>query len=312
MKRHEDKAYLLEQIKSKNYLQIAKECKVGKTTIYRKLKKFELTKPTKKWTKKEIQILKENYSENLLINKLFPNRTRKSIYRKAFRLRLKRNTRKRQYSINKNFFKTWNSKSTYVLGWMYSDGNVSVDRGNFSLHLNMKDAGILEKIKRALQSNQVIYKYKKSVALKVHSCNLVRDLVELGCFPRKSKKIRFPFKMPKKYESHFVRGYFDGDGSIHFNSPNVIKISLVGNHKFITDLRSKIFSNVKIPPPKISTSNSIGSVWRIEYYGNNARKFCNWIYKNCGKLYLGRKRTRFKNHLKQREILYGAKTSHSC
>ena len=40
--------------------------------------------------------------------------------------------------------------------------------------------------------------------------------MRLGIIPRKSLKIKFPNnkKVPDKYLKHFVRGYFDGDGSI--------------------------------------------------------------------------------------------------
>lgn len=120
--------------------------------------------------------------------------------------------------------------------------------------------------------------------------------------PRKAHKLAFPKKLPKKYYSHFVRGYFDGDGSIHFNKPNVIKIRIVGYGPFIEDLKSKVEETTKI----ISTeAKKWPGCYGIEFYGNNARAFCKWIYKDSGKLYLERKHKRYINHLKKRAIMWG-------
>jgi intein/homing endonuclease len=47
---------------------------------------------------------------------------------------------------------------------------------------------------------------------------------------------------------HFVRGYFDGDGSIGFNKPNTIWIKIVGaNKQFIYDLAQIFKDELGIP-----------------------------------------------------------------
>lgn len=298
MKIYDSKEYLKEQLKTKTYLAIAKEQEVGKSTIQRKLKQFKLTKPTKPWSKKEIQGLKENYDAREGIQKFFSNRTKTAVYRKAFKLGLHRPLRRRYRKVNEDFFKKWTKESGYVLGWLFSDGNVSRDLRTFGFHINKKDIEILKKIKNVLKSQHKISVYGNYIEFRVHSKKMCKDLVALGCMPKKALKIRFPKKMPKKYASHFVGGYFDGDGSIHFNYPNVIKISIVGNRKFIDCLGKEIAKMLKIEKPKIRKLPS--GTWRIGFYGNNARKFCKWIYKGRPNLYLDRKYQRFKNHLNKR------------
>lgn len=44
-----------------------------------------------------------------------------------------------------------------------------------------------------------------------HMCNTLNNL---GMIPAKSLKLKFPEWLDKKLYSHFIRGYFDGDGSL--------------------------------------------------------------------------------------------------
>ncbi|MFH1588820.1 MAG: hypothetical protein ABIA76_05790 [Candidatus Diapherotrites archaeon] len=296
MKLYNSKEYLEEQFKTKNYLEIAKENNISKTTIQRKLNQFGLTKPKIRWSESEINLLKEKYSTIQDLTILLPYKTKSAIYHKSNRLRLIRPIRKRYNSINENFFKKWTKESAYVLGWGFSDGNVSKDGKHFGFHLNKKDIKVLKKIKKLLKSEHKLTIRGDYVQFRMYSKKMCRDLISLGCIPKKSLKLEFPKKIPKKYIRHFIRGCFEGDGTICFNYPNTIKIKLIGTKKFVNSLRKKIKEALKIKMPKIKRTSSI---WGIEYYGNNARKFCKWIYKNNNNLYLERKYLRFVNHMKK-------------
>lgn len=299
MPSYNSKDYLEEQLKTKTYLQIAHKNEVGKSTIQRKLKKFGLTKPRISWTAGEIQTLIENYKTAESVHLLFPTRTKSSVYHLAHKLGLSRPIRKRYKQVNEDFFTKWTKESCYVLGWMFSDGNVSKNERTFGFHLSEKDVNILKKIKKVMESEHNIYFRDNSIEFRVHSKKMCEDLISLGCMPKKTLKINFPENMPKKYINHFVRGYFDGDGSIMFNYPNTIKIRIVGNEKFIDALRKTVAKRIKIETPKIKKVED--NLWQTEFYGNNARRFCNWVYKDMGYLYLERKYTRFKNHIRKRE-----------
>ena len=47
---------------------------------------------------------------------------------------------------------------------------------------------------------------------------MFNDLIKQGCVPNKSLILTFPNKhqVPKNLINHFIRGYFDGDGSISY------------------------------------------------------------------------------------------------
>ncbi|MEK6958485.1 MAG: hypothetical protein AABW59_00405 [archaeon] len=260
------------------------------------MKKFGLIKHIARWTKKEKDTLRENYAKRNNLAKLFPNRSKSSIYKAAFKMGLKRPFRKRTYLLNERFFDEWTNKSAYFLGWMYSDGNVTNNLRTIQLHIHKKDLAIIKKFKKCLKSTQKIFIRGDYVEFRVHSKAICKTLINLGCPPKKTHKLAFPTNIPKKYHASFVRGYFDGDGSIHFNKPNTIKIRIVGYAPFITKLKEKIEEN-KIYTTEVKNWSSCSG---IELYGDNARRFCKWIYKDAEHLYLKRKYNRFFNHMKKR------------
>ena len=47
---------------------------------------------------------------------------------------------------------------------------------------------------------------------------MFNDLIKQGCVPNKSLILTFPNKhqVPENLINHFIRGYFDGDGSINY------------------------------------------------------------------------------------------------
>ena len=47
---------------------------------------------------------------------------------------------------------------------------------------------------------------------------MFNDLIKQGCIPNKSLVLTFPNKhqVPENLINHFIRGYFDGDGSINY------------------------------------------------------------------------------------------------
>jgi len=311
MKRYHDESYLKTQLKNgKTYLVIAKENKIGRSTVQRALHKYGLTKPSLDWSKKEIFLLRKNYGKIQNITKLFPDRTMNSIYHKANRLGLiGSKERPRKYAVNEDFFKSWNKEMAYVLGWMFSDGNVCSDERTFRIKLAVKDKQILQKIRIALKSKAPIVissqllpskkGYRSYVTLRINSRIMTNDLIKLGCVPNKVNKFTVP-AMPLKLQSHFVRGYFDGDGSISFNKPNTIRLRIVGSNRYFVLRLAKIFKNSLRIPTNFKKTKKGKRLWQCDYYGDNARKICRWLYQDCGSYYLKRKWTRYKNHLRKR------------
>jgi len=300
MKQYDSKVYLVKILKTKDYIQIAKENNVSTKTIQRKLKKFGLTNPSEKWSEEELTLLKKEYELNPDVYSLFPDRTTLSINHKASRLSLPKKIPVSGYRVNSHFFKSWSDEMAYVLGWFFSDGCVHSNNRCCSIHLHKKDTEILEKLKKVMQSTHPLYFIYDSVALRIYDYLLHKTLIKLGCIPRKSLVVNFP-DVPIEYLNHFIRGYFDGDGSICFNKPNVIKVRIFGSKLFIEKLQAILEDLLSI---NFNQTHTIGNLYSCECYGDNARKLCRWMYKDSEDLYLQRKWNRFDNHLKLRDEVF--------
>ncbi len=102
----------------------------------------------------------------------------------------------------------------YVLGFWYADGYMRHDK-SYRVVFSSKDSEHLTEIAHILPSTSPIEHIRDSYSLLVvRSKKLYIDLLNLGGTPNKSKTLRFP-AIPRFYIRDFIRGYFDGDGSVH-------------------------------------------------------------------------------------------------
>lgn len=210
-------------------------------------------------------------------------------------------TRQKTYNVDINFFKKIDSsEKAYILGMMYSDGNVYKNRSRITLW--DIDVEILIKISKILKyEGPLTYrearnkKCRPQYTLTVCRAEISKDLINLGCIPNKSLILKFPTTdiVPIDLTSHFIRGVFDGDGSISKNS-----CSITGSYNFIYGLKNfieinniasitNIYQRYKNKIPE-KTAHSL-------YIGRKEEsiKFLNYIYKDHNGLCIDRKMQRY-------------------
>lgn len=134
-----------------------------------------------------------------------------------------------RYSKNEQVFKNINIETAYILGLFAADGNIKGTR--FSICLNHKDKDLLLSIRQILGSSAPLKfipsrKNKHGIlsndmwALSVCSKILTESIKDLGFVENKTSH---GFNLPNWEDRlvwHFIRGYFDGDGSYcHRSSP---------------------------------------------------------------------------------------------
>lgn len=207
------------------------------------------------------------------------------------------------FDINEKFFSKWSPEMAYVLGLIITDGCIS-QTGTISLCINDRD--LLEKVKIVMGSYHPIKYYGHQEGL--YSFNfarekLVADLNRLGISSKKSLNVTFPH-IPDAFLSDFIRGVFDGDGSVFFEkrSPkSPLKSSFVsGSNSFIEILENKL-QELGMPPRKIyeqKTKNAVS--YMIRYAHKDSVNLYNILYKNVPNdgLYLFRKRDKFKQGIR--------------
>lgn len=157
----------------------------------------------------------------------------------------------RKYIHDINFFENIdNENKAYWLGFLYADGFIESKRKNgnqkFGVTLSIKDIRHLEKFKKDLKATNGIKIYtgsgyaktNKFCKLLLTSQNTVNDLIKHGCVENKTNILTFPNFLEKELVSHFIRGYFDGDGSVTFNkTKQVVSVSFVGTKEFLEGIK---------------------------------------------------------------------------
>lgn len=197
---------------------------------------------------------------------------------------------KRLYTLNEDYFKTWSSNMAYILGFFAADGVVSKNTPTISFAQIEKE--ILEQIKKEINTQQPLVQNSKTgvYLLTINSKVMKIDLMKLhGINPSKSLNIKFPY-VPEEYLSHFVRGYFDGDGCIYKNKNFV---NIVGGSREFTEELYLIFEEQKFNP----ILKDFGQHYRIYISGyENIKRFSTWIYTD-NRLKLQRKYDRFQENI---------------
>ena len=210
--------------------------------------------------------------------------------------------------FNENIFDSIDTEEkAYWLGFIYADGYIAnvENKKNikyaFELSLCGKDIDHLYKFNSFMQykgNNVKLGKVKCNGKIyvrcrwKVGNKHLWETLNSYGCTPNKSLNLTFPDIKIFKYKwliIPFIRGYFDGDGSVSSNSNKSIKISIVGTTNFLNVISNIFFKNKLI---KNHDNNDKTYVYNLSL--RKARVFLYVIYYNAS-IYLDRKYQKFYN-----------------
>ena len=248
---------------------------------------------------KIIKDYKNGKGTNFLAKKF--NLHRATIQRTLIRNGLKlRKTSPYIGTYNVNFFSSFTRKSSYWAGFILADGCVRSDRDAIDIGLQKSDSDHLEKLAKATSFNGNICFGKELNCAKIDFAGkwFPESLKNnFGIGPRKSKTVRFPEKLPKKYYSDFVRGVFDGDGCI--SRPACPSVSFVGSIDLMLFLR-ELFYELGV---RLKGKNKYCAITKHENYaciaitGKNAKKFLDWMYLDSKKsIRMDRKYERYINY----------------
>lgn len=152
--------------------------------------------------------------------------------------------RKRIYDFNDDYFETIDSEDkAYFLGLLFADGNIYTARNRVQITLANEDSYILKAFANCIRYTGKLYidreKYSKLI---LPSKKMCEDLTKLGCTPNKSLTLQFPTKVPKELIHHFIRGFFDGDGSITYGKSGT-HCSFTSVESFLIPLSQILFQN---------------------------------------------------------------------
>lgn len=170
-----------------------------------------------KWTNEEDEVIKKYYPKNgaNAVHEILPNRELKSIQQRAFKLGVK------YLQYNKEFFdKIDTIEKAYWLGFLYADGYVTSDN-RWGVELGYEDYDHLHNLLCAFGYNGDLKvrerKGVKSCSFLINNKYMTSSLISKGVIPNKTYSLLFPSEdiISKDLYSHFIRGFFDGDGCVY-------------------------------------------------------------------------------------------------
>lgn len=155
--------------------------------------------------------------------------TRQSVakYLEEQKIKITKGNHYRVYNHDENFFETINTEEkAYWLGFMFADGYIinqqnRYGQDQFGISLAKTDIDVLYKFKKSINATNPILIYSRKNNYGQPLCRLIMtsqktvdDLINKGCKKQKSSILEPPKNVPNILIRHFIRGFFDGDGSI--------------------------------------------------------------------------------------------------
>jgi len=209
----------------------------------------------------------------------------------------------RKYSCDTAFFDSIDTpEKAYVLGYWAADGLMRNNDKSYEVSITSNDKDHLYLVNTILSSNRpLVLEGKESRCWKLCITNkkLYNALLRLGFTNRKSLTLQYPTFLDTELDSHFIRGFFDGDGCITMGFRNSIYICLSsGSYNFLDNVNNRL--PIKVNQIKLDRegSNTLG----MRFTGDTARYFLSYIYRDSEGLRLERKYNRYQDYLNRRGI----------
>ena len=251
---------------------------------------------------------------------------------KKYNLPARDDTQKgKKYTCNENYFEIIDTEDkAYWLGFMYADGYIQSKRKDSSrkigIALSANDIAHLKTFKECLVATHDIKTYhsKQGYSANTYYCRLLisseklaHDLEDKGCFEKKTNILKFPSleQVPEHLQKHFIRGYFDGDGSIWCGTAKDSKIptytiDFCGTDDLLTGIMNVLINEGVIKHNYKLNKRLPGQTVSYFAFGGNLQTcaFCEYIYQGAT-VYLQRK---YDKYLNLKETLNLAKRINKC
>jgi len=194
--------------------------------------------------------------------------------------------------FNEHIFDVIDTKEkAYWLGFFYADAYNSDKINTFSLSLKDEDYNHLVKLCNFidLPTSKIIRylsnindKTYPSCSVKMYSKHVCQKMIEHGCPRAKSFIIQYPAWLNTNLDQHFIRGMFDGDGSLSYReNSKEWKWSLVSTNECCGAIQKIILSNLGFIVNFHSISKTNNNTYELEQSGNEKiLKIMDWLYLN--------------------------------
>lgn len=200
----------------------------------------------------------------------------------------------------------FNKEELYLIGFFYADGclhsKTKKHKHSLSVTLSVRDSIIIDNYKKYFfgctyltKQGLSTYSYNRWY---LSSKNLYENFEFLGLTPKKTFSLNMPILNEYK---DFIRGYFDGDGSVFFTSVNSLKVNFQGPEEFLLEILKILMLEID-PAMNVKVRKGHGNISTFCLNQTQSILLYKWMYyDNC--LCLERKRIKFEDTLKKISML---------
>lgn len=210
----------------------------------------------------------------------------------------------RNSNFNESFFDKWTEESAYILGFWYADGSINLHynkSGNYDkvFRICNTDKQIMDNISAILNVSYSVGKPKNAKHKIYYIIFIVSNKIFDFCYSfikstDKTNNIKWP-KIPDQYMNHFIRGFFDGDGSVyiknyknrHGNNIKNLSSSFAGSKnsdEFLIDLNQYLANKALVSIKNITyyskTKKENSGNAKIIFNQYDTMLLCEWMYKD--------------------------------
>jgi transposase-like protein len=198
--------------------------------------------------------------------------------------------RNRLYPLNPHAFDVIdNEYAAYWWGFIYADGHVS--RRTLIVALKYSDKDHLERLRDFMQSKSpILRRYRPGVYHNAHieftDRHLAQRLRDLGIITSRPNFILVPQNLPTHLINHWIRGFFDGDGSARKSQ----SIVFCGAPELLAWIREQLAANAGTNPALAITKHSKARIHYLYIGGRiQALRVADYLYHDAT-LWMPRKR----------------------
>lgn len=192
-----------------------------------------------------------------------------------------------KYNCDEHFFDVIDCESkAYFFGLLYADGCNLDSRNNITLSLQECDKHILDAMTQLIQPEKPLQfiklndkhpTWKNQYRIVICSKHMCDTLNNYGLVPRKSLIKTFPeviLHSNEEIQRHFIRGYFDGNGSHSYKS-----MDICSTYEFLQGLLDllNIYCPVEYTIDKRHKNRDTNSYTLRLYKKENMLKVMNWL-----------------------------------
>ena len=271
-------------------------------------------------------LYKEGYTAQEIKDLFYPQFTEDQIGYVVKLAGISRPTGKRVILNHHYFERIDSSDKAYWLGLLTADGSVVYNKNkgdsySISLGLETNDKYLIERFAKDIETNLSVKDYirtdgfikkgeheRRISKLVINSKIMKEDLEKYGVVERKSLKLSELPNIPEEFMKDYVRGFFDGNGSVA-KSGDKLHLIFYSTHSFCENIASFLAKKLGIHKCKVTDQKNY-NVSLITYGSiQGVLRIYDYLYGDCKEAdpYMKRKKEKLEEYVRKHRDNYCVK-----